>query len=280
MNSQAIFVAGCGAGVGAGVLLVASGWKAAAPPRPQRWSRRDAERATAAAAVAVAVLVATRWVAVAAALGGLVYLWPRLFGGAAAERAATARLEALAGWAESLRDLTAAGVALPDAVLTSVPAGSAPIHVQLAGLAERVAERVPLPDALAALADELADPDADVIVAALMLNAHAQGRQLVAVLSALSHAARAQLEVRRKVEAERRGTRRGVLIVMTVTVVAGLGLALLNPSYVAPYRAPGGQVMLAVIIAVFALGFTWLRRLSAPHPLPRLLAPPPPGARR
>ncbi|MHB2023187.1 MAG: type II secretion system F family protein [Mycobacteriales bacterium] len=280
MNSEVIIVAACGAGVGAGMLMVAYGWKAETPLRRRRWSRRDAELAAAAAAVAALVLVATRWVAVAAALAGLVYFWPRLFGGAAAERAATARLEALAGWAESLRDLTAAGVALPEALLAAVPAGSAPIRPQLTGLAERVGERVPLPDALAALADELADPDADLIVAALMLNAHAQGRQLVAVLSALSHSARAQLEVRRKVEAERRGTRRGVLIVMAVSVVAGLGLALLNPGYVAPYRAVAGQVMLAVIVAVFALGFAWLRRLSAPHPVPRLLGPSAPGAGR
>ncbi|HVA60931.1 MAG TPA: type II secretion system F family protein [Mycobacteriales bacterium] len=272
MTTRLILVVGCGAGVGAGLLMIGLGSRPAAGPR-HGWSRRDTERAAGAAVVAVLVLVATRWVAVAAALGGLVYFWPRLFGGVAAAKAATARLEALAGWAESLRDLTAAGVALPDALLASVPAAAAPIRPQLAALAERVGERVPLPEALGTLADELDDQDADLIVAALILNAHAQGRQLVAVLSALARSARAQLEVRRKVEADRRGTRRGVLIVMAVTITVGLGLALLNPGYVAPYRAPAGQLMLAVIVAVFTFGFGWLRRLSAPQPVVRLLGP-------
>jgi Flp pilus assembly protein TadB len=41
-----------------------------------------------------------------------------------------------------------------------------------------------------------------------------------------------------------------------------VGLALFNPSYVEPYNSPVGQVMLAVVLAFFAAGIVWMRRLS------------------
>jgi hypothetical protein len=68
-----------------------------------------------------------------------------------------------------------------------------------------------------------------------------------------------------------------VQIVVAVTVLTAVGLALGNPIYVQPYRTPTGQLVLAVVVAVFAAGFTWLARLSALPVAPRLLpaAPPP-----
>ena len=58
---------------------------------------------------------------------------------------------------------------------------------------------------------------------------------------------------------------------MAVTVISALGLALGNPSYVAPYRTATGQLVLAVVVAVFAAGFAWLARLSALPASQRLL---------
>jgi hypothetical protein len=68
--------------------------------------------------------------------------------------------------------------------------------------------------------------------------------------------------MRRAVEAERRSTRRGVRIVLVVTVAMALGLDLLNPAYVAPYRTATGQLALVVVVGVFGCGFVWLQRLS------------------
>jgi hypothetical protein len=82
---------------------------------------------------------------------------------------------------------------------------------------------------------------------------------------------RDELRVRRTIEAERRSTRRAVQIVVTVTLLTALGLRLGNPTYVAPYRTPTGQLVLAVVACVFAIGFGWLARLSALPRAPRLL---------
>lgn len=286
-----------GTGLGAGVTVMVAALRPADPAAEftatrfaghrlvaglRRWRTSGGQRrAGLGVGVGIGVLTATRWLAVAAALGVLAGCWSRLFGGGRSERAAMARLEALAGWTESLRDLTAAGVALPEALPASA-AGAAPaIQSELTGLAERLAGREPLPGALLALAADLDDPAADLIVAALVLNARAQGRALRAVLSALADSVRAELADRRAVEAERRALRRGVRIVVAVTVAMALGLALLNPDYVAPYRSAVGQGVLAGVVAIFALGFGWLAALARmPRPARFLVVPPAPAADR
>ena len=263
MTARLAFGVLAGFGVGAGVLLVVAGWRGWAPgatDRPGRvvpWARIGTG-----AGVGVVVLAVTRWVAVAVALGVLAANWQQLFGGTRAARVAIARLEALAGWTESLRDLVATGAALPEALTASLSAAAPVLAAPLAALVDRLRGREPLDVALQAFAADLDDVSGDLVVAALLLNSRAQGRQLHAVLSALAASARQELAMRRAVEAERRATRRGVRIVVAVTVGMALGLRVLNPAYVAPYRTATGQLMLAVVVVVFGCGFVWLQRLS------------------
>jgi tight adherence protein B len=258
-----------GGGVGVGLLLVMRGLIGTEPTvRARRWTRRQSQQALTAAAAALLVFAVTRWVVAAVAAAALVMGYDRLLGGGRHSRLALARLEALAAWTESLRDMIATGVALPEALAASVTAAAPVIRPQLAGLVERLLAREPLEVALRALADDLDDAGADLTVAALILNARAQGRALEAVLSALARSARAELAVRRSVAAERRSTRRAVQFVVGTTVVSALGLAIGNPSYVAPYRSVTGQMVLAVVVVIFAAGFGWLARLSS-MPAPR-----------
>jgi Flp pilus assembly protein TadB len=259
-----------GAGCGLGVLIVVAGMRGAAlsPAAVRTFDPRRLQRYVVALVAGLAVLAVTRWVAVAAAMVLLVVLHDRLFGGSGRARRSIARLEALASWTESLRDMIATGVALPEALMASVDAASPVIRPHLVGLNERLAAREPVEDALRALADELDDAGADLTVAALVLNARAQGRALQAVLSELARCARAELGVRRAIEAERRSTRRAVQFVVGATLVTALGLAVGNPSYVAPYRSTAGQLVLAIVVGIFAVGFAWLARLSA-MPAPR-----------
>lgn len=242
----------------AGVLGADVGWAR----RGSGSGRRDWRRLTAAAVAAGVVLLATRWLAVGVAIGALVAVWPRVFGGARSARAQIDRLEALAAWTESLRDMVATGIGLPEALPASTAAASPLLIPALTGLVDRLHAREPVADALRGFADDLDDVTADLVVAALLLNANAQGRQLHAVLSSLATSTRAELAMRRAVQADRRSTRRGVQIVLVVTVLMALGLRLLNPSYVAPYQSAVGQLVLAVVVGLFAAGFVWLHRLS------------------
>jgi Flp pilus assembly protein TadB len=129
-----------------------------------------------------------------------------------------------------------------------------------------------MPEALRRFADDLADPGADLIIAALMINAQLRGPGLRDLLGALSRSVREELDVRRKVNAQRRSTRRGAQIVVGISVGLALGLALFNHAYVQVYDSVAGQLVLCVVVALYAVGVVWMRALAR-FPVPeRLLA--------
>jgi len=212
--------------------------------------------------VGLVVLVATRWPVAAIAAGLFAASWASFFGGNAAERLALARIEGLATWTESLRDTIAGAVGLEQAIPVTSYAAHPAIKPQLRMLVDRLRVRTPLPTALHQFADELEDPSADLIIAALILNSRLRGPGLRDVLTSLAESAREELDMRRRINAGRRSTRRSVQIVVLVTIGFAAGLVLLNPSYVQPYDSLMGQLVLALVICTFAMGFAWLRRLS------------------
>jgi Flp pilus assembly protein TadB len=210
----------------------------------------------------VVVLLLTRWPVAAAGIAALVLAWPALFGATADVRAQIARLEALAAWAESLKDTIAGAIGLEAAIPRSIDVASPLIRAQLVRLTGRLRSRMPIDQALGRFADELDNPSADLIIAALMVNARLRGPGLHQTLDALSRSAREELDMQRRVEAQRRGIRRGAQLVVAITVVFAVGLGALSRQYVAPYGSPTGQLVLAAVIGIFAAGFGWLRALS------------------
>jgi Flp pilus assembly protein TadB len=85
---------------------------------------------------------------------------------------------------------------------------------------------------------------------------------------------REELDVRRKVTAQRRSTRRGAQIVVGISVGLALGLALFNHAYVQVYDGVTGQLVLCVVVGLYAAGIVWMRALAR-FPVPeRLLAGP------
>jgi Flp pilus assembly protein TadB len=270
MDRSMILALVAGAAAGGGLLLLVAalvGWMPQpGDARPGLARRIDlaalARRLAIAFVVALVALLITRW-PVAALAGGLLGLFARsLFGGAAHARGEMARLEALASWTESLRDTIAGAVGLEQAIPATYNGAGAPLKRHVGLLVDRLRTREPLPDALLKFAADLADPSADLIVAALVLNARLRGPGLRDVLSSLSIAAREELDVRGRIEAGRKSTRRSVQIIVGLTLVVVLGLTLLNRRYVTPYSTPSGQIALAIVFGVFGLGFLWLRRLA------------------
>ena len=207
-------------------------------------------------------------VSLAVAGAVLVIVWPMLFGGAKEEKRSAAKVEALATWAESLRDTIAGAVGLEQAIPATVYASAPVIREDLALLADRMRVRVPLPTALRQFADSLGDPTADLIVSALIMNARLRGPGLRQLLGALADTARSELDMRQRVSASRAGTRRSAQIVVIFSIVIMLGLAVFNRSFVAPYSSVQGQLVLLVVVALFAMGMLWMRRLAGVR-LPR-----------
>ena len=274
------FVMLAGAAVGGGLFLLGLALYGvpARPPRPgRRRDRREllralSTRSAVATIIGVLVLVVTGWPVLTVGAVLLVLAWRGLAGGAAEERAAMRRLEALAAWTESLRDTIAGAAGLEQAIPVSVRAAAPTLRPHLRALVDRLHTRMPLPDALREFADELDDPSADLVIAALILNARLRGPGLRDVLGALAASAREELDVRRKVEAERRATRRSVQIVVVVALLFAALLILFNPAYVSEYDSLLGQAVLVVVAGLFGAGFLWMRRLARFDKPLRLLA--------
>jgi len=243
----------------------------AGPSRLDRL-RRDvlSGRGAAAVVIGILILVSTRWVAAAVGIGLLAYNW-RSLSGAGAERQAVARLEGLATWTESLRDTIAGAVGLEQAIPSSTRIAAPSIREPLLRLVDRLHTRMPMPDALRLFAGDLDDPSADLIIAALIINSRLRGPGLRDLLGALSRSVREELDMRRKVSAERRSTRRSVQIVVLVSVGMAIGLAFIDRSFLAPYSTPVGQLVLALIAVLYGLGIWWLRRLAKFETPQRLL---------
>lgn len=273
MTIDLLVVTAFSAGLGGAVLLLVVGILGTTPKavRPagllDRAGRLVSSRSTGlrvalGVGVALVLLLITRWPVAAVGAGLLAAAWPALVGGASSERVTINRLDALAIWTESLKDTIAGAVGLEQAIPVSVETASPLIRPQLIALAGRLRAREPLDSALRQFAADLDDASADLIVAALILNSRLRGPGLRATLERLASSARQELDMRRKVEAGRRGIRLGVIFIVAVTVIFAVALATLSRPYVQPYSSFTGQVVLGIVLAVFAAGFGWLRSLS------------------
>lgn len=276
-----------GATVAAGVLCVAaglSGHPAGRAGRPKRRSRpatvwaalvrpRRLRLLALAVSCGIAVLAVTRWpVAALAAAAAAVFL-PGLVTGRSADDQIR-RLEALEGWTRRLADLLAAGRGLEQAIEHSATRNLAgPIARPVATLARRLTvTRTPTEQALRLFAEELADPVADRIAAALILVARRRGRGAAAVLGGLAELVARDVHDRREVEAARAEHRTTVrwIIAILLTLTAA---AVWQRTYATPFGTPVGQLVLAAVAACYAGSFWWLHRLAAGSPGHRLLDP-------
>jgi Flp pilus assembly protein TadB len=267
-----------GAVTGGGLFLLVIALRGL-PVRPKGQGPRKLERQVRdlfsvrggiALVVGILVLVATRWVVAGVGVALLVYSW-RSLGGAASERKTMARLESLATWTESLRDTIAGAVGLEQAIPSSIRVADVSLRGPLTKLVDRLHTRVPMHVALRRFADDLDDPSADMIIAALIINSRLRGPGLRALLGALAVSVREELDMRRKVNAGRRSTRRSVQIVVAVSVGMAVGLAVLDHAFLSPYDGVSGQFVLVIIGAIYAAGILWLRRLATFESPQRLL---------
>ena len=128
--------------------------------------------------------VVTGWPAAGVLAGAAAGVAPMLVGHAVdSARRLKARSEALASWAEMLRDTIASHAGLREAIAVTARVAPAPIRSEVQALAVR-AERESLTMALRRFAVDVADPVADLIVAALVIAAERQAQRLAELLVA------------------------------------------------------------------------------------------------
>jgi Flp pilus assembly protein TadB len=226
------------------------------------WLRKAGQRLAIAVLAGSAIGALTGWPVAGISVAVLIFFWNRLFGGVAGERLGMQRVEALAMWTESLRDTIAGAVGLEQAIPAAARTAGPLLRPHLDAMIDRLRGRMPLADALHLLADDIDDPSADIIIAALILNSKLRGPGLRDVLSTLARSAREEVDMRQRVTAQRAGTRRSVQIIVGAVVCMVLGMALLDKNYVQAYDSLAGQTVLIFVVLFFAAGFFWLRKLS------------------
>ncbi|MFI0448050.1 type II secretion system F family protein [Actinomadura sp. 6N118] len=292
----AMLAAVTGALIAAGLVCVAAAFRRPAPGQegpPAQPPSRLLELARAAFApqrrrrvmvgIAAAILVLgfTGWpVAAVATLAGSIALPVVLSKRPAQQR--IDRLEALEQWTRRLADVLGASRALEDAIIASARKPPEPIAEQVRALAGRIRSRMPTDRAIRLWADELSDPVADRIAAALILAASRRGPGVRLVLTELSELVAKDVTSRREIDASRaehRTTLRWVVIFLVGYTV----FVSLRQSYSAPFGTPAGQMAMAVVAGLYAAGLTWIYRLGRGQSEPRLLGsstPPPPEVTR
>lgn len=274
-----------GAVAGFGVLsvligtgIIDPGERGAGRERPLPSSTRDIDRLPlrlAVAAVAGSVVgVLTQWpvAALLVAVGGFVL--PGMVGGRAEREHELELIEAIAGWAEMLRDTMAAAGGLEQSIIASASVAPRAIRPRVATLAIRL-ERERLSVALRHFADEIDDPTCDLVVAALLLAADKSPKRLGELLGMLASSARAEVNMRLRVESGRARARTSVRVVSIATASFAIGLVVLNRGYLEPYDSALGQGVLGIVGACFATSFYWMARVSRYEAVDRFLAPDP-----
>ncbi|WP_150236397.1 type II secretion system F family protein [Nocardiopsis quinghaiensis] len=239
---------------------------------PEGTPRARVLQGTSTVLVGAVVGVITGWpVAGVLAAAGTWWL-PRLLGPDHDHTARVAQVEAVAGWAEQIRDLMAGAAGLHQAIAHTVPTAPAPIRADVAHLAEQLQQGVPPEDALHRFATRVNVPTADLVVAALSSAASRHAADLGGLLSSLAQAAREQAAMLVRTAATRARVRTSARIIAATTLALAVALALVNADYLAPYDTGIGQLVLVLIGVLWAVGLVWLSRLARTDLGPRVLA--------
>lgn len=180
-------------------------------------------------------------------------------------------LEALDRWVRSLAATLATGKSITDAIRISRRTAPTLIADEINLLVARLNNRWETRDALMRFADAIDSPDADGVVAALILASSRGANGASVTLQALADSIQVQLKGRRAVEVERS---KPYVVVRQVTIISLSTLVLVfvaSPTFFAPYRTPLGQALLSVLLISYVGSLLLMRRKAQQPARPRIL---------
>jgi len=181
------------------------------------------------------------------------------------------RVEAVASFAETLRDLTSSGSGLREAIRLSARVAPEAIFEEANDLAAGLQRQQPAM-VLAKFADDLALPESDLVVHSLLVAVGREGGSVSEVLSGAAEGARERAAMLREVEAGRARTSSEA---KTVSVVSALIVAVSvasGGSLVEPYGGIFGQIVLAVVLTMFGGAGYMMYQLGKFSPTPRVVS--------
>ena len=261
--------------VGFGLFMLVTGLRGVDAAAPPRWrpSLKQVDHATlrvcAAVLAGVVAGLVTGWPVAGLAAMALAFAVPLMLDTRGARERRLHRLSAVAAWAEMVRDTLTAGLGIETAIRASADAAPLAIRSEVQLLAAELHGPEMFDAALRRFAGRVDNPTCDRVVAALLLPRGSS--TLSHRLSAIAEAAHSDVDMRRRIDAEREGTRWTARLIVVITAIMALGLVLLNRGYLEPYSSAVGQLVLLVVVALFGAGYVWLGRIAAEPDPPRLL---------
>ena len=224
-----------------------------------------AERAVAWLSIAtVAGLVVglvTRWPVAGIAVFAGVLVGPAALGGDAHRAREAATADAIATWADMLRDTMAGASGLEESLIQTAAVAPTAIRPQLEAFARRLRHQ-PLDVTLDNLAMELDHSSADMVVAALAAAARLEARDLGPLLARLAEAIRGDVRMRSRIEIGRARIRTSARIAVGITAATVVFLYVFARHLLEPYNTVAGQGWLVVVMAVFFGAGVMLHRYS------------------
>ena len=224
--------------------------------------RQVATRGGAAVACAGVVGAWTRWPVGAVLAAAAVYVLPSALGTDRLAQQALERTEAVAVWAEMLRDSLSAAAGLEQTILLTAPFAPAAIAEPVSDLAASLRTGRRLPAALAEFSARIDDPIGRLVARALLQAGRRQARQVPELLTELARRARERANVQLRVAPGHARVRTNARIVVLFTLAMAAGMVIFNRSFLRPYDTAAGQLVLLIVGLIFAAGFSVLSRLA------------------
>jgi Flp pilus assembly protein TadB len=267
----------------AGLLAAFGGWlvftgvRRADRPAPRsaaqtwrdRWAAAGSRRLAIAVGAAVLVGIFTRW-PVAALLASLfVYTAPVLLGMGRVDARSQAKLEAIASWIEAMRGEIRSYAGVEQAIRGTAGMAKAPIAAEVGALADALERGVRLRVAINAFRRDLAHPAADLVGISLLKAATTHAGNLAEQLNDLVGSVREDVAARERIQISQTEARTSARLVILIVASVGVGLYLFNRTML-PLGSLQGQMILAVVSAIWAAAGLWLHRLATTPQAPRV----------
>lgn len=260
-----VLMAALGAGVALGMLLAIQGIRGRPIlPSPDRIFPSGTTAASATAWLAGALvagmvaLAITRWIGagIGVALLGLTMPW--FFGEGKLTKGDVERTQAIATWAEMIRDNMAGAAGLEQALLATADIAPPPIAREVRAFANHLEGR-PIGDALVHLGDQLQHPAADLVVVSLANASRMEGRDLGPLLTRLAESIRADVRMRLRVQVGRTRIQTSSKIVLAVIAFTVAFIYFTSRDLLSVYDTPLGQLWLLGIFALFIVSLALMR---------------------
>ncbi|NKS56233.1 hypothetical protein GS504_01215 [Rhodococcus hoagii] len=180
------------------------------------------------------------------------------------------RLNAMDDWVRNLTNVLAVGQGIEQAILATERSIPEPINQELGDFIARLKANAPTKTAIRIFARDLNDATGDLICTNLLLAAELRGAGLATALNDLAETVTRDVRNRREVEAGRKSQRTVAKVVTIVTLAMLIGMFALT-RYFDPYKTPSGQIVLTFLLCAYGGCLYYLKVLTKPRKLPRLL---------